>query len=99
MRDETVLNKLNHFEISVRKLVEAYLNLKSKYQEAQNEIHTLKTSLQEKEELLSQFQNQDKISNFVSSLAENNPEMAELKLKIDDIIQEIDKCIAQLSEQ
>jgi hypothetical protein len=98
MSQENILNRLDYLEIKIRKLVEAHLVLKDSYKAISNENEELKDTLALKEEQLKSFQNQEKMSTIVSSLAEDTLGGAELKSKINDVILEIDKCIAQLTE-
>ena len=98
MRQENILNRIDYLEIRVRKLVEAHLMLKDSFKAAVKENNELKDLLVLKDEELKNFQNQEKISTIVSSLAEDTPGASELKSKINEVILEIDKCIAQLSE-
>ena len=98
MKNENVINRLDYLEIKIRELIEAHLTLKNKYKLAQDEISSLKFALKEHEEEGKNFQNQDNFSNIVNSLAENTPSNAELKMKINEVINEIDRCIAHLSE-
>ncbi|MEY3417774.1 MAG: hypothetical protein RL711_811 [Bacteroidota bacterium] len=98
MSQENILNRLDYLEIKIRKLVEAHLVLKDNYLSVVKENAELKNTLLLKDETLKSFQNQEKMSTIVSSLAEDTPGASELKLKINEVIKEIDKCIAQLSE-
>jgi hypothetical protein len=98
MSQENILNRLDYLEIKIRKLVEAHLVLKDNYLTVVKENSELKNTLLLKDETLKSFQNQEKMSTIVSSLAEDTPGASELKLKINEVIKEIDKCIAQLSE-
>jgi len=98
MSQENILNRIDYLEIRVRKLVEAHLMLKDSFKAVVKENNELKDLLVLKDEELKNFQNQEKISTIVSSLAEDTPGASELKSKINEVILEIDKCIAQLSE-
>ncbi|MEY3412538.1 MAG: hypothetical protein RIQ70_1226 [Bacteroidota bacterium] len=98
MSQENILNRLDYLEIKIRKLVEAHLVLKESYLTVVEENNVLKNNLASKDESLINFQNQEKMSTIVSSLAEDTPGASELKSKINEVIKEIDKCIAQLSE-
>lgn len=94
-----------------QKTIEAFLNVEAKlkslllkYENALQELHNVK---QEKARLeaqieaqkrdLKNFQNQDKISKIASSVTVGEQgKNTELKLKINEYIKEIDKCIAHL---
>ena len=59
------------------------------------ELHSL---LGQQGEQIKSFQNQEKISKIVSSVNVEGEKTTDLKLKINEYIKEIDKCIAHLSE-
>jgi predicted nuclease with TOPRIM domain len=76
----------------------------SEHQSAQEELkilkvenNNLKTTLKRKEQQIGDFQNQNKISTIVDSVATGGENATELKQYINEYIKEIDKCIAQLS--
>ena len=58
----------------------------------------LKAQLTEQNEHLKSFQNHEKISKIVDNVSGDEEKTTELKLKINEYIKEIDKCIAHLSE-
>ncbi len=69
------------------------------------EVKTLKENkvdfeelLQRKDKQLLDFQNQYKISKIVGTIDQEGTDTFELKDKIDEYINEIDKCIAHLSK-
>jgi hypothetical protein len=91
--------KLEQIEAKTRKLVEAYKSLNSKLKTAYTENYNLKMTLERKNEELLNFRNQDKIAKIVSSISTDEKSSTELKIKINEYIKEIDKCIAYLSEE
>ena len=91
--------KLDQLEAKVRKLADAYKSLNVKLRTSYTENHNLKMILDKKNEELSNFKNQDKITKIVSSMSGDEKSSTELKLKINEYIKEIDKCIAYLSEE
>lgn len=94
-RTEAVIDTL---EGSIKKMLDAYTALKSKYKSLESENEQLKLALMDRNEEFKNFQNQQKISKIVTSLAEDTQKTSELKLKINEYIREIDKCIAYLGE-
>ena len=91
--------KLDQVEAKVRKLADAYKSLNVKLKSAYTENSHLKMILEKKNEELLHFKNQDKIAKIVSSIPADDKSTTELKLKINEYIKEIDKCIAYLSEE
>jgi DNA repair exonuclease SbcCD ATPase subunit len=63
-----------------------------------NELNACQIELKEKDEELKYFKNQIKISKIVKNIPVGNKDSAELRDKIDNYINEIDKIIAHLSE-
>jgi|SRR6185437_3846654 len=98
MNNTDILNQLQTMEKQLEKLLTEYTALKKELVEAKKENVTLKSAVEKQKEDLLFFQNQDKISKIVSSIAEDTHKSTELKLKINEYIKEIDKCIAYLSE-
>lgn len=91
--------KLDHVESKVRKLVDAYKLLNTRLKASYAENNNLKMILDKKNEELLHFKNQDKIAKIVSSISSDEKSSTELKIKINEYIKEIDKCIAYLSEE
>jgi hypothetical protein len=58
----------------------------------------LKNLIKDKETVLVDFQNQDKISKIVNGMAVGEGNSSELVEVIDEYIKEVDKCIAHMSE-
>jgi len=92
-------NKLEELEAKTRKLVDAYKSLNVKLKAAYTENYNLKMILDKKNEELLNFKNQDKIAKIVSSISTDEKSSTEMKIKINEYIKEIDKCIAYLSEE
>jgi uncharacterized coiled-coil DUF342 family protein len=98
MTNQSILLKLEELEIKLQKLSKEYNALKMELNGVRQENKELKQLRDKQNEDLKNFQNQDKISKIVSSIAEDTQKSTELKLKINEYIKEIDKCIAHLSE-
>ncbi|MCR9015949.1 hypothetical protein [Aquiflexum gelatinilyticum] len=67
-------------------------------QSLREELFSLRTKLEEKEQVLEDFKNQIKIAKLVNSIPVEEMESAELREKINSYIKEIDTIIAYLSE-
>jgi len=98
MSNEEILSKLKQVEGKLQQLITEHSSLKKELKASIEENGTLRDSILKQNQDLKNFQNQDKISKIVSSMAEDTQKNTELKLKINEYIKEIDKCIAHLSE-
>lgn len=100
MTQDKLSTELQSLERKILLLVKEHKSLKEESQFLKNENRQLKSVLHEKEEQINSFKNQIKITKIVNSIAvdKDQESAAELKLKINDYIKEIDKCIAHLSE-
>jgi len=98
MHKESILNQLYILETRLDKLLAEHTGLKRELADCKKENSALKSAVEKQKEDLLFFQNQDKISKIVSSIAEDTHKSTELKLKINEYIKEIDKCIAYLSD-
>ncbi|OEK02121.1 hypothetical protein BFP97_11565 [Roseivirga sp. 4D4] len=97
MAAESIDQKLLQLENNLKSLI----NSQQKEKEAKDQLLQKNNQLQAEVEALkaqlSDFQNQDKIAKIVSSTTVEKEESAELKLKLNEYIKEIDRCISHLS--
>ncbi|MBX9852875.1 MAG: hypothetical protein K2X86_14115 [Cytophagaceae bacterium] len=98
MNSEEILAKLGELEIKLKKLVHEHEIVKSELLTIKTENKELKSLVDSQAEEIKSFQNQEKISKIVSSIADESQNQTELKLKINEYIKEIDRCIVYLSE-
>lgn len=98
MRKESLRLALVSLERKIKILLEEKKKLHEQVVSLQKENDLLIAKLSDKDDLISEFQNQIKISKIVNNIGEGTEETEGLRSKIDEYIQEIDKCIAQLSE-
>lgn len=98
MNKQTLVDKLENLEAKVIKLLSQHDALKRQLVSTEKENLELRGVIEKQIEEIKNFQNQDKISKIVSSIADDTQNSSELKLKINEYIKEIDKCIAYLSE-
>jgi len=93
-----LLVKLDFLEHKIQSLLSELHSVKTELVQIKEENQDLKAIIQRQNEEIKNFQNQEKISKIVTSIAEDARNSSELKLKINEYIREIDKCIAHLSE-
>ncbi len=98
MPNKSYLTQVQAIESKVQQLVQHYQAGKDQLLVAQKEIARLQQVIQEKDNEIKNFQNQDNISKIVQTIAVDTTNSTELKLKINEYLREIDKCIAYLKE-
>lgn len=70
-----------------------------KLEKLQKENDQLKRDLEAKSEELHSFKNSDNFTNIVSGIDPDGEDAVRLKARIDENIQDLDKCIALLSNK
>ncbi|MFD2248337.1 hypothetical protein [Pontibacter ruber] len=98
MAKEKQLQQLQSIEDKLRKLLTRYADVQQRLTVAQEEIKLLEAQLEEKDQQIKNFQNQENIVKIVDTIAGNTANSTELKLKLNEYIREIDKCIAYLRD-
>ncbi|MGV3640480.1 MAG: hypothetical protein ACO1NZ_08180 [Adhaeribacter sp.] len=92
------LEQLQRIESKLTRLIQRYNQTQDALGKAQQEIRDLQSVIQLKEAEIKNFQNQDNITKIVNTIAADAANATELKLKINEYIREIDKCIAYLRD-
>ena len=96
MDQELLKTNLNGLERKILVLVSEHKNLKEELKSLKRENQDLKTAVRTRDDQISGFHNQLKITKIVDSINPEDGSVSELKKKVDDYIREIDKCIAHL---
>ena len=97
MDQELLKTNLNGLERKILVLVNEHKNLKEELKSLKRENQDLKTAVRNRDDQISGFHNQLKITKIVDRINPEDGSVSELKKKVDDYIREIDKCIAHLS--
>ncbi len=97
MENPIIQQEFQILERKINLLIAQYKAEKQKTAQLKLENQHLLEQLTLKTEQVEDFQNQIKISKIAGSIGANNKDVAKLKDKIDDYVNEIDYCIAQLS--
>ncbi len=97
MENSILQNEFQSLERKINLLLNQYAGEKEKAGQLRIENQHLNEQLKEKEEQVLDFQNQIKISKIAGSIETDSEDVSKLKDKIDDYVNEIDYCIAQLS--
>lgn len=93
------LAQLDRLERQVTTLVAAYQQLREELADSQTTIQQLQADVRDRERQLKDFQNQENITKLVNTIAGAEPaNVNELKLRLNEYIREIDKCLAYLRE-
>jgi regulator of replication initiation timing len=97
MDQEALKSSLSGLERKILVLLNEHKTLKDEMKGLQLENHELKADLKKRDDQLSHFKNQIKITKIVDQINPEDGSVSELKRKVDEYIREIDKCIAHLS--
>jgi len=97
MDQEALKSSLNGLERKLLVLLNEHKALKDELKRLKLENHELKADVKKRDEQLSHFKNQIKITKIVDHINPEDGSISELKRKVDEYIREIDKCIAQVS--
>jgi len=97
MDQEVLKTNLNGLERKLLVLINEHKNLKEEIKTLKTENQDLKAAIRIRDELITGFHNQLKITKIVDNLHPEDGSVSELKKKVDEYIREIDKCIAHLS--
>ena len=97
MDQELLKSNLNGLERKLQVLLGEHKSLKEELKSLKIENQELKSAVKVRDEQLSNFKNQIKITKIVDHLNPEDGSASELKRKVDEYIREIDKSIAYLS--
>jgi len=95
---DRINSELQTLERKLILLINEQKNLKSKNNLLEQQKKELEDQLNLKNEQVQSFQNQIKISKIAGSVGADRKDASELKKKIDEYVNEIDHCIAHLSQ-
>ncbi len=98
MAKEQQMQQLQQIEDKLHRLLNRLTDVQQRFAGAQEQIQLLEGMLAEKEQQIKNFQNQENITKIVDAIAGNPANSTELKLKLNEYIREIDKCIAYLQD-
>lgn len=98
MESQNLGNKLKRISEIVEQLMEENNSLKKELKNKNQLINEAIVDLEHKEEELKNFHNQLNITKLAKGIVEDDEEKKVLKLEINAIIREVDKCLAYLQE-
>ena len=89
---------ISNIEIKVKRLIEKYNELEIKRSDLQKNNYDLNVRLQQKEKEILALQDKVKLMNISKSVDTNKDDVKATRLKINEYVREIDKCIALLNK-
>lgn len=92
-----LLKRLNYLEKKIHKLIIKCSTLQKEHDKVVEENIALREKILQQEEELQNFQYQEKFTNIVSSVANGTDSKKGLKKKLNEYIDEVDKCIVHLN--
>lgn len=98
MDQEILKANLHGLERKITLLISEYKSVKDELRSLKLENHELKNAIRVRDEQLSSFKNQIKITKIVDNINPDDGSILELRKKVDEYIREIDKCIAHLAQ-
>ena len=98
MENQDLSKKLSRISQIVDKLIEENISLKNELENKDKLIKEAIVELEQKEEQLKNFHNQLNITKLAKGIVEDEEEKKALRLEINAIIREVDKCLAYLQD-
>ena len=89
---------INNIEVKLGKIILKLGELQLEKSDLQKNNHALNERLQEKERQIASLQDKVKLMNISKSVDSDSEDMKATRLKINEYVREIDKCIALLNK-
>ena len=89
---------IDNIELKVGKLIEKYDQINAEKLDLQRNNNTLNVRLQEKESQIVDLQDKVKLMNISKSVDTSEEDVKATRLKINEYVREIDKCISLLNK-
>ncbi len=99
MNSEELLLQLTQLEKKVYQMVVKTNSLQKQLETALDENINLREIVKNQKETIDNFQNQENFNKLVTSIVQGNEDKAGLKKKLDQYVDNIDKCIAFLEHK
>jgi uncharacterized coiled-coil DUF342 family protein len=93
---ENVADMITSIEFKVKRLIEQHKTIKENLQQHQNEIQELKTINEQHQKTINELKDKIKLLKIARS-TETKEGAVDAKLKINEMVREIDKCIGLLN--
>jgi predicted RNase H-like nuclease (RuvC/YqgF family) len=89
---------VSNLEKKVEKLVDLHRESSKSISTLKQNNNELKKNIEEQKQTIKELEEKNKILRLSKSISDNNENTHELKLKINELIREIDKCTALLNK-
>jgi len=90
--------RIDRIQTKVNKLIQLHIKVKGEKEKLQTEKEDLLQSLQQGRLAISELEEQNKRIKLAKSLSASGSNSSDIKLKINEMVKEIDKCIAYLNK-
>lgn len=85
-------------ENKIEKLVDSYQKMKRELSTIQNQNNHLNQTIDVQKQTIKELEEKNKVLKLTKSLSTTNENTQDLKLKVNELIREVDKCIALLNK-
>ena len=89
---------INNIEVKLGKIIQKLGDLQLEKSDLQKNNHTLNERLQVKDKQIASLQDKVKLMNISKSVDSDSEDVKATRLKINEYVREIDKCIALLNK-
>ena len=96
--EDKLASKIISIESKVKQLVDSKEALEAKLKEVAQENDILRRTIQSYEWQISEMNEQAKVMKIASSMSNDKDDNKAVKLKINELVREIDKCIALITK-
>ncbi|MDY0053683.1 MAG: hypothetical protein RBR79_03380 [Bacteroidales bacterium] len=93
---KTLVSSIEH---KLRILLNKKSELESKLQSLENELYETKLTIERQKEKIKHLEEQVKIYKIGESINSNNSDITEVKLKINDLVRKIDRCVGMITKK
>jgi len=95
MQEVTLI--ISSLEKKTKELIRSHSELKRRNTTLESDLSELRKTVDSQKEAIKNLAEKNKIIKLAKSLTESNPDTAAMKYKINELVREIDKCIAQMN--
>jgi hypothetical protein len=94
---EEVISVISSLQKKTGQLVKLHTDIKLRNKNLVAEVAELRKMVDSQKETIKNLEERNKIIKLAKSLTDSKPDTAEMKYKINELVREIDKCIAQMN--
>lgn len=94
---EDVSFVISSLERKVKELLKSHKEIRDRNSVLAAELAEVRKTADSQKETIKSLEEKNKIIKLAKSLSDSNPDTAEMKYKINELVREIDRCIAQMN--